>query len=337
MPAKSIIIATNRAPLDESLHDFGDKFNPDGPEELRFLTAERDPNSDVWRLSPVEEPAELTDDNSPSKNLFNSLLASIQAGELGSKWLITVHGFSANFRESLDGAYELQHRYSDINIILFSWPADPGGSGIFDKFEKAARAARISAGALEKLLERIYEYFVIPSLTSGIARSKELRVSLHLHSLGCRMLPYLPFDSNSLFSNIFLDNIIVHQAAVPASRHAEWIDRVACAKRLYITLNQNDSVLLGFRFIRAPALGTSFTGLNGKRPIYLDFTRGRLVESQHNLLLELIENNIIRLVCRRLLNGEDALHDLDGIMRLGGPNGFSFDTVRSCWQMNGGQ
>ncbi|SBO44708.1 alpha/beta hydrolase [Cyanobium sp. NIES-981] len=339
MKPKRLLVATNRNPDENCPLCFGDSFNPKGPAELRFLYADYSPDTGEWSVSPIEEPEVLSVENLPSKHLFQELLRAVSEGGLGRNWVISVHGYSADFKESLEGAWELQTRYMDANIILFSWPADPGGSigSVIDpinSFKKAERAAQLSALAFHELLERVYAFFVRPTVVKFTHLNGTPSLSIHLHSLGCSMLKWLPFDGSSLYSNLFLSNIIIHQAAVPRRNHNEWIDRLGCAEKIYVTLNRFDSVLRSsYNVVNPEALGSSSTGLIAARPVYIDFSGGRLVGTSHNILLGVTGNKIIELLCRRILRGEDGLHGLDGRFDLGGPNGFCFDTVRNCWEM----
>ena len=79
-----------------------------------------------------------------------------------------------------------------------------------------------------------------------------------------------------------LINVILHQADVDHKTHAEWVDRVNYGKRLYITINENDSVLKASDFINHARLGNTAEALTAKRAIYMDFTHGSGVKREHN-------------------------------------------------------
>ncbi|NEQ55767.1 MAG: hypothetical protein F6K11_37640, partial [Leptolyngbya sp. SIO3F4] len=98
-------------------------------------------------------------------------------------------------------------------------------------------------------------------------------------------------------------NIIFHQADVDNRRHRFWLDRVEHGRRMYVTINENDSVLKASDLINPNRLGNTSENLTSVRAIYMDFTNGEGVGREHNFFLGNHDNATVEQFFKYVLTG----------------------------------
>jgi esterase/lipase superfamily enzyme len=301
-----IIVVTNRRlnpdASDEQL--FGEKPNIEGLDELRVAEATYDLASERWRLDLLEDdPATWQGDennaNLPSRQLFQKVIAEIAAGNLTQSWVFYIHGFDQSFEQVLNASRDISERYQ-VNVICFTWPSNPGGF-VTNEYRRSQQAAKASANAIDRALEKLGRYL----RDRATAQFNQCRISINLlvHSQGNFLME--SFVRDPVFSNEtrLFDNIIFHQADVDSNTHPEWIDRVVAGKRIYITINESDSVLKASNLINSDRLGSTLVGLTAQRAIYIDFTDAAGVGYAHNLFLGVPDNNQVVEFFQRVLTG----------------------------------
>jgi hypothetical protein len=300
-----IIIVSNRkvnaGAINETL--FGEEPNQKGLDELRLATAAYDDTQDRWHLELLPEPP-ASQDYPPSQQLFEQVIRDIDAGKLTDDWVFFVHGFNQSFPENLHQCHQLQQKYG-VNIIAFSWPSNRGGV-VTQEYRDARQAAQGSGNALDRTLEKLGRYMQIRAAQllrdSDITAGCNISLNLLAHSLGNYVIE--AFIRQPIFNGetqVF-DNVILHQADVDNRRHAEWLDQVN-SKRIYVTLNERDKVLKASSWINSSRLGNTVDNLNGKRPLYMDFTGAKNVGDSHNLFLGVEGNPVLEEFCRQVLTG----------------------------------
>jgi len=300
---------------------------------------EKNDTTGDWNVAIEEERG--TGGMLPSQKLLFSVVEKMGNGSLGPKWVVVVHGYGQTFADSLEHAYALQKEYSgnaieeQVNIILFSWPSKPGGTIVepVTSYRKAQAAAIASAPALKTVLERVWQFLVVPALAAqpaGNGRSAQgaiegLSVCLYVHSQGNLVLETLTRSKLLDGSSVRLDTIILHQADVDAKDHAEWVSKINYGGAVIITLNTFDAVLKMSDAINPERLGIASSELVA-RATYFDFTAGDRVNAEHNLFLN-VDNKVVRLFCRRALTGF-PLHQIGGES-----NGFWWDPQVGAWHL----
>ena len=344
-----IIVFTNRALIrtsggagDEQL--FGEIQNGKGSNELRLAIAVKDKGR--WTLDLQEEKSRQKE--LPSQILFRSVLAQVRDGSLSPKWVVSVHGYGQSFLDSLEEAHGLEQSYQwsrtgktsqPVNVILFSWPSNPGGVVLdpVNAYRRAQAAAVPSAAALAIVLERVWAFFAAPALrgqptTSSMRRIPPVRdfsLCLHVHSQGNLVLEMMTRTKALDGAPLKLDTLILHQADVDADDHTEWVNRIQFAADVVITLNAWDGILRLSDAINPVRLGIARSGF-GSRATYFDFTGGSKVAAEHNLFLQVAnkeENKLVRLFCQRALTGF-PVHTIGGEA-----NGFWFDSSVGSWRL----
>lgn len=307
-----VLIATNRLLLDAATGVFGEGFSAAGPSELRFAWAIQEEGEASYRIELIAEDGGHPGTAPPSEALFADLLAQIKAGRFSSHWLLFVHGYNNSFPNSVKAALRLASSYrrqpsnpdlADVDVILFSWPSDPGGTlaittDPIGSYRRMQRSAELSGSALERLLQRLSRFFVRKALADPAL--SRFRFNAMVHSLGNYLLQHTrqPAEAGPLF-----DLLTLHQADVETASHASWVDGITIARRLWITINAHDDVLRTSDVINRERLGTAQSRLTAQRPVYLDVTGMKHLGVSHNLFLGDHGNQKLRLICHRLLVG----------------------------------
>ena len=295
-----IIIVSNRNVNEDATDDtvFGEQTNIQGINELRVATASYNANTGQWEVNLLPETND--DRNPPSRVIFEQVTALIRSGDLKENWVFYIHGFNQSFLQSLEACQALKENYG-VNVISFSWPSNPGGI-VFSEYRKARLAAQASSSALDRTLEKIEQYLLDRPTEEIMACN--ISINLLIHSLGNYLVE--SFIRSPVFSGetrIF-DNIIFHQADVDNRSHTEWIDLVEHGQRIYVTINEFDSILRKSDIVNPARLGNTVEGLTAAQPIYIDFTDGEHVGRSHNFFQPKSENRTIANFFQEVLAGK---------------------------------
>ncbi|NEO97395.1 MAG: alpha/beta hydrolase [Symploca sp. SIO2E9] len=286
-----MIIITNRS-VNELANDetmFGETPNAKGIDEIRLAKADYDAEENQWNLELIPEPDSLDPNNLPTQQLFNEVVNEIAAGTYGCNWLFWVHGFSMTTRDVLELAWQRQEKY-DLELIVFTWPSNPGGF-VIDEYNRARQAAKASANALDRALEKLGKCIANRSLSE--IEQCPISLNLEAHSMGNFLLENYVRDPIFSGETRIFDNVILHQADVDVDTHTQWIDKVTTAQRIYVTINEFDAALKVSDVVNKARLGRSLYNLRGERPIYCDFSMGSNIRSLHNLALEVQDNRYV--------------------------------------------
>ena len=296
-----VIVISNREVREGATDDslFGEKSNVKGLDEIRLAEAKFNPTQNKWALTLLPEPDKLTPDTLPSRQLFKTVIKGIKEQKFKSDWVFFIHGFNQSFRKTIDTSYQISQKYG-VEVIVFSWTSNPGGF-VNAEYQRALQAAKASSNAIDRALETIGRY--LRERSRAEIEACDIRFNLLAHSLGNYVIEQ--FVRNPIFSGetrIF-DNIIFHQADVDNRRHRFWLDRVEHGRRLYVTINENDSVLKASDLINPARLGNTSENLMSNRAIYVDFTNGDGVGREHNFFLGDHGNEVIKQFFQYVLTG----------------------------------
>jgi esterase/lipase superfamily enzyme len=297
-----IVVVSNRNvnPDPKKPHEtFGDKPNSKGLDELRVATARY---KNGWKVDLLpEKRKDVESGNPPSRQLFQQIYRDICAGKLKGDWVLFVHGFNQTFRDNLTKCRAIEKIYG-VNVLAFSWPSNQGGFKT-KEYEKARSAARGSTNAFDRMLEKLGYYL----LRRPHAADCTVRLSLMAYSMGNFVVEN--FVRAPVFSDetkIF-DNVILTQADVDVATHAEWCGKMTLGKRIYVTINENDSVLKWSDVVNPPRLGNTARHLAAANTIYFDFTDGKNVGSTHGIFYKTARKNpTVKEIFSKALYGKRA-------------------------------
>jgi hypothetical protein len=185
-------------------------------------------------------------------------------------FLVYVDGHGKTFDQLLQRGFEISERFG-INVVLFDWPTD------YLALRKTAQNADEVTGNFLQAMRELdlvrQQYFSNASF------------SVIFHSMGNHILRNIVDRKLGTFmpANLF-SNIVINAAAVRQSNHATWIEKVSFARRIYITINDEDRPLQGARLLRmAKQLGSGFNGKPASNAYYIDFSE--IASIEHNLFL----------------------------------------------------
>ncbi|KJY78835.1 alpha/beta hydrolase [Vibrio nigripulchritudo] len=294
---------------------FGEGFNSKGPNEIRLAKAEK--NGDTWQVNMLKEPSKLTHQNLPSKHALVELRQSMQAS--GKNGVLFVHGFNQSFESSLNKAHDIEALYG-VEVIVFSWPSNPGGF-VTKEYRTAKRNALASIGALDATLEKLGAYLKAP-FDKNALKACHTKFSLMTYSLGNFL--FQNYVNNALYEDetrIF-DNVVLCQADVDNSDHACWVENIEAGKRVYVTINENDGVLKwSDANFQKDRLGRTARNLTAKNAAYFDFTDGPDVDNTHGVF-HVYTNDVVKEFFQLVLNGERGEHT----------KGLTFDQRKNAYR-----
>ena len=312
-----MFLVTNRnvQPGKPGLEKFGDKPNPNGPNELRLARAEQ--KGGAWdaeilsdRLSPAQKKQLGLLASRPafaSQYVAHHLLDRVQGGN--RNLLLFVHGFNNDVEAVLDRAEKISALYG-VEVVPFTWPANGGGVRGVASYKSDKRDARASAGALNRVFEKAHELLeqinrdrlakIRADARKKHANNQEnqdryfaeesqkgcpFTVNLMLHSMGNYVFKQVMSSSVYEGHRLLFDNVIMVAADVNSHDHAKWVDRINCRRRTYITINEDDSALRASRIKsgeeQLARLGHYPHNLNSRHAVYVDFTNAPEADGSH--------------------------------------------------------
>lgn len=352
-----MFIVTNRNINEQGkgLDILGPRPNPQGPNELRLVEATK--SSSGWQIRII--PDKLDDQMKKEVGILDEgdvygsayaarkVLKQIQRNK--QNLLFFVHGYNNDVETVLNRADGFAEKYN-VEVVAFSWPADGGGVKGVASYKADKRDARASAGALDRTFAKIYGYLdefnnerikqIIKKAEQLYPDNMELRdqyitkeaekgcpftVNMVLHSMGNYLFKTVLQSSVYRGAQLLFDNVVMVAADTNNKDHAEWVDRIQCRKRIYITINEDDSALMASRMKageeQLARLGHYPYNLNSKQAVYVDFTGAAYVGRSHAYFEgNPIRNKSVRRFFERAFNGERAEEDL------------IFDTARGTYR-----
>ena len=291
---------------------FGGSFNEKGPDEIRLAEAKKVRGK--WGVEILEDRIKRD-----GKSMWASEGAFLDLQERMRKkcrpCLFFVHGFNNDFESVLERGRLFERNYG-VEVVAFTWPANGRDAGVIKgtaSYKSDKRDALRSIAALDRTLEKLGKYF--RTHTTSTLKCDQ-RISLLMHSMGNYLFKHMMKSEVYQGETALFDNIILAAADVNNKGHAEWLDRVAYRRRLYVTINEDDSALRVSRMKVGSAqrarLGHYTQNLYSQNALYLDFSEGRKVGSSHAYFEGSVirENKRLRRVFREMIHGKRAEHGL---------------------------
>ncbi|MBL0648853.1 alpha/beta hydrolase [Aeromonas caviae] len=227
----------------------------------------------------------------------------------GKHLLLFVHGFNNDLDDVLERAAGLEARYG-VEVLCFSWPANGGGARGVLSYKSDKRDVLASAGALDRVLEKMkglldeFNGQYVTQLEEKAQKkftdngeawdryfAKEVNkrcpftINLLLHSMGNYLFKHLLSSTTYHANQLLFDNIIMAAADTNNELHAQWVDRIQCRNRLYITINECDGALMASRMKmgeqQKARLGHYTRRLDARTATYVDVTNQPHVGDSH--------------------------------------------------------
>ena len=338
-----IYVATNREVNSSArgFAKFGKEVNRRGGNELRFARIEKvgrkyaieilkEPEREGMRNGSVRPPSKRVADE-----LFKALTRAPKSGPQRRDLVFFVHGFNNDMEAVVERAFEMRRLYK-VEVLAFSWPADGGGLKGVVSYKSDKRDARASAGALDRVLEKLSENLhafrkdrlselrteltlrhpdnperVEEMLTRKALRDCPFRISLLCHSMGNYLFKNLLQSSIYNGRKLIFDNVVLAAADTNNPGHQEWINLIQARNRVYVTINEDDSALKVSRIKggdeQLARLGHYPYNLHSRQTVYVDFTNASKVGDSHAYFEgKPIKNVRVRRFFQRALHGLSA-------------------------------
>lgn len=250
-----------------------------------------------------------------------------------------VHGYNNNVAAVLDRARQFEELYG-VEVVAFTWPSDGGGVAGVLSYKSDKRDALLSVGAFDRAIIKLDEYVKAmnadrvarieseatrahgndaeswdETFARSMAQECPFTLNLILHSMGNYIFKHYLGSSTYSGQRLVFDNVVMAAADTNNEDHAGWVDRIQCRRRIYITINENDSALQASRMKageeQKARLGHWPYGLTSQRAVYVDFTQTEGVGDSHAYFEgDPVQTPGVKAFFRKALNGEAAERDL---------------------------
>ncbi len=181
--------------------------------------------------------------------------------------IVFVHGRSCGGggepKKSLESVVpELETDYA-AGAIMFFWPGSDDGCPLGFPEDKA----RAAGPALRATIASLAAWS-----SAHPATYAKLKLSLLTHSLGNIVLESALASKTGAPPSLFASSVL-NSSATALAGHAPWLSNLDFAERVYVTVNNDDKVLLAAGVGRGPRLGRELgTETLTSRAAYVDFT-----------------------------------------------------------------
>jgi esterase/lipase superfamily enzyme len=294
---------------------FGGDFNIKGPNELTICEVTK--GTQGWYIDLLDDEIK-----SEAKEYHNRQASEIvflrmqkRMAEQNRNCLFYVHGFNNDFKTIIEQGKFIEDNY-DIEVVIFSWPSNGGGVKGVLSYKSDKREAQLSVPALDRTFELLNRYLINHKQTAC-----NQNFNLLMHSMGNYLFKNLMKSSAYEGETLLFDNIILASADVNNKNHEHWVDKISFRKRLYITINEDDSALLASRLKfgekQGPRLGHFTRNLNSEVATYIDFTD--VADSSHSYFQDKIKSKEVFEFFNLAFNGHKAEY---GVRYDGNSNAF---------------
>lgn len=319
-----MFVVTNRdIELDKNgLEQFGSRPNRMGPNELRFAEVKRkgtgwsvkwlDDQLSSEKVKELKQSFKLDIDEEKPQFASLGVACSLahKSRKRKSNILLFVHGYNNDIESVLERAEEFERLYN-VEVIPFSWPSNGGGAKGVISYKSDKRDARASAGALERTMAKVGDYLDLISkarrneiqarveeefkhdrekqnamYSKLLERDCPFKVNALFHSMGNYLYKNMLKSSITEGNQLVFDNVLLVAADTNNKEHTEWVDKIRCRKRCYVTINENDHALAASRAKfgeqQLARLGHYIRNLESHQAYYVNFTDASWVRDSHS-------------------------------------------------------
>ncbi len=184
--------------------------------------------------------------------------------------LLFVHGRGNEPEKSLNGGtfvegnavHKLEEQYG-IKVIMFNWDSS---AFLFDR-DKPLKHIPAAASSFKKVLAKVNSY---------MKDSQDKKIALLTHSMGSIVLQKYIQTYGWEYKDKIFSSVLLTSPDADNKNHASWLDQVADAENVYVTINQDDDILE--KSTDAREKGVFALGLKPVKPFstqvtYLDLTK----------------------------------------------------------------
>ena len=137
-------------------------------------------------------------------------------------------------------------------------------------------------------------------------------VSIMFHSMGNYLYKSMLKSSITEGNQLVFDNVLLVAADTNSKDHINWVDKIRCRKRCYVTINENDQALAvsraKFGEQQLARLGHYVRNLNSRQVYYINLTDASWVNKSHSYFDKKVvtRNSKVFEFFNQAINGEFA-------------------------------
>ena len=257
-----MVVASNRIPKLDEVRFMTEKRNDDG--ELNyFLVFLKNGKWHVWRQA--------------------NLATAISQLPVNNDWVVYTEGFGKIFTTGLYRGLSMTVQHG-VNVVYLDYPSFSTNKKTMGNYSFARDNSKMAGNDFLPVLQQIKGMKEGGMLGNG-------KLSLFFHSMGNNAIRELVKHDKigAINGDLWVDNLILNSACVPERRHAEWVDKIAFAKRIYINYNPRDFTLGGAKLMSlSRQLGEGARGTLSKQATYVNFST--LCGANHSNFIRLISH-----------------------------------------------
>lgn len=204
-------------------------------------------------------------------------------GNIDDDWVIYTEGYGKIFTTGLYRGLSMasQHR---LNVLYLDYPSYSTTLGMLGNYKFALNNAKQAGSDFAPLFASLKGYREEGKMGKG-------RLTMFFHSMGNNSIREMV--QNNLLTAVnnqkWVDNLVLNSACVPEKNHAEWVDRIHFAKRIYINYNPQDYTLAGAKLVSLTRqLGEGVRGNLSKQAFYVNFNH--LCGRNHSNFIRLLSH-----------------------------------------------
>ena len=255
-----MVVVSNRVPKLDDVRFMTEERNTDGRLNY-FLVFLKNDKWHVWRQT--------------------NLATAISQLPANNDWVVYTEGFGKIFTTGLYRGLSMTVQHS-VNVLYLDYPSFSTSKKTLGNYTFALDNAKQAGNDFLPILQQVKGMKEAGMLGNG-------RLSLFFHSMGNNAIRELVREDKltALNKDVWVDNLILNSACVPERKHAEWVDKISFAKRVYINYNPKDFTLGGAKLMSlSRQLGEGSRGTMSKQATYVNF----------NMLCGPNHSNFVRLV-----------------------------------------
>jgi hypothetical protein len=198
------------------------------------------------------------------KTSIEAAIASVH--NINDDWVIYTEGYGKIFTTGLYRGLSMTMQHH-VNVIYLDYPSYSTIKNGLGNYKFALTNAKQAGYDFAPLLRTLKAYRENGRMGHG-------RITLFFHSMGNNALREIVKQDllTPINNKVWVDNLVLNSACVPQRHHAEWVDKIRFAKRVYINYNPEDVTLSGATLVSLTRqLGLGARNHLSKQAIYINF------------------------------------------------------------------
>jgi len=212
---------------------------------------------------------------------FKTAMLAMQRNNRDRDWVVYTEGFGKIFTTGIYRGISMASQYK-VNVLYLDYPSYNTSKKLMGNYYFALDNARQSGEDFAPVFDTLKRYRQAGKMGDG-------KLTLFFHSMGNNMIREMVRNDKigSINKEQWVDNLVLNSACVPQKNHAQWVDQINFANRIYINYNPKDATLSGANFMSLKKqLGQRQYSGQSAKAIYVNFNS--LCNRNHSNFLTLL-------------------------------------------------